>query len=321
MKYTVTGGAGFIGSNLVDELISRGHEVVVIDNLSSGKKENINPKATFVEADIICCRQGHYPSSVYKQFPCPSRDTLLVEKAIKGSEAIFHLAALARVQPSIDNPVFYNKVNVDGTINLLKIANDAGVKRFVFSASSSAYGETEILPSKESDPIEPLSPYGLQKVIGEQYRKLFSTIYDIETVSLRYFNVFGERMSLDGGYRLVIPIFASQMINGKPMTVRGDGEQKRDFIYVGDVVEANILASTSKKVGNGEVLNIGSGESISINSIASFFGGEVEYVPALLEPKNTLADNSLARNLLDWDPKTPVEQWIPKYKKELGIKA
>jgi len=303
MKYIVTGGAGFIGSNLVDELINQGHEVIVFDDLSTGKKENINPLAEFMPLDTS-------KSPPWTESP---------NRAFEGIDTVFHLAALARVQPSIDDPILYNRVNVDSTINLLKIANDAGVRRFVFSASSSAYGETEALPSREDGPIDPLSPYGLQKVIGEQYCKLFSTIYNIETVSLRYFNVFGERMSLEGGYRLVMPIFASQMTKGEPMTIRGDGEQKRDFIYVKDVVNANILASKSKKVGGGEVLNIGSGESISINSIARMFGGRFKYVPALLEPKNTQADNSLAKKLLGWSPQTTVEEWIPQYKKQLGL--
>ena len=319
MKCVVTGGAGFVGSNLVDELISQGHEVVVIDNLCNGKKENINPNATFIEADLNCCRQGTYPSSVYKQFPCPSRDTELVENAIKDSHVIFHLAALARVQPSIEDPVSFNDSNVGGTLNILMIAKKLGIKRFVYSASSSAYGNAKIFPTPESHPTNPLSPYGLQKLIGEQYCKVFAICYGLETVCLRYFNVFGERQSLDGAYCLVMGIFANQKLQGKPMTIVGDGEQRRDFTYVGDIVRANILASKSDRVGYGEVINIGNGDNRSVNQLADLIGGPREYIESRLEPKQTLADNKKALDLLGWSPTVTLEEWVPKYKKELGI--
>jgi UDP-glucose 4-epimerase len=319
MKCVVTGGAGFVGSNLVDELISQGHEVVVIDNLCNGKKENINPNATFIEADLNCCRQGTYPSSVYKQFPCPSRDTELVENAIKDSHVIFHLAALARVQPSIEDPVSFNDSNVGGTLNILMIAKKLGIKRFVYSASSSAYGNAKIFPTPESHPTNPLSPYGLQKLIGEQYCKVFAICYGLETVCLRYFNVFGERQSLDGAYCLVMGIFANQKLQGKPMTIVGDGEQRRDFTYVGDIVRANILASKSDRVGYGEVINIGNGDNRSVNQLADLIGGPREHIESRLEPKQTLADNKKALDLLGWSPTMTLEEWVPKYKKDLGI--
>lgn len=319
MKCVVTGGAGFVGSNLVDELISQGHEVVVIDNLCNGKKENINPNATFIKADLNCCRQGSYPSSVYKQFPCPSRDTALVENAIQDSHVIFHLAALARVQPSIEDPVSFNDSNVGGTLNILMIAKKLGIKRFVYSASSSAYGNAKIFPTPESHPTNPLSPYGLQKLIGEQYCKVFAICYGLETVCLRYFNVFGERQSLDGAYCLVMGIFANQKLQGKPMTIVGDGEQRRDFTYVGDIVRANILASKSDRVGYGEVINIGNGDNRSVNQLADLIGGPREHIENRLEPKQTLADNKKALDLLGWSPTVTLEEWMPKYKKDLGI--
>lgn len=309
-KFTVTGGAGFIGSNLVDALIDEGHEVVVVDSLISGKKENINSKAEFIQADINACRQEPSTLSSY---------TEKVEEAITGSEAIFHLAALARVQPSIDDPVTFNDSNVNGTLNMLVIARKLGVKRFVYSASSSAYGDAEVLPTPESHPINPLSPYGLQKLIGEQYCKVFSICYGLETVCLRYFNVFGERQSLEGAYCLVTGIFANQRLKGEPMTIVGDGEQRRDFTYVGDVVRANILASESSKVGSGDVINIGNGDNRSVNQLANLVGGPRINIESRLEPTETLADNTKAKELLGWSPTMSIEDWMPSYKKELGL--
>lgn len=309
-KFTITGGAGFIGSNLVDKLINEGHEVVVIDSLVTGKKENINPQAKFVQADINACRQGTHPLSAH---------TEKVEKVIEGSDAIFHLASLARVQPSIKNPVAFNDTNVNGTLNMLVMAHKLGIKRFVYSASSSAYGNAKIFPTPETHPTNPLSPYGLQKLIGEQYCKVFSICYGLETVCLRYFNVFGERQPLEGAYCLVMGIFAKQRLEGKPMTIVGDGEQKRDFTYVGDVVKANILAAQSDKVGYGEVINIGNGDNRSVNQLADLIGGPRLNVEPRLEPKITLADNKKARELLGWSPSVTLEDWMPKYKKELNL--
>ena len=299
MKCLVTGGAGFIGSNLVDKLIEDGHEVNILDNLSTGKKENINEKANFFKGDIS------YPT--------------LDKKIFEGVDVVFHTAALARVQPSIDDPVEFDKVNVGGTLNMLKLAVDNGVKRFVYSASSSAYGNTDKLPQKETDPTDPLSPYGVQKMVGEIYCTMFPKVYDIETVSLRYFNVYGERQSLEGAYCLVMGIFAQQRLNGKPMTINGDGEQRRDFTYVGDVVDANIRAATSDKVGNGEVINIGSCDNKSVNELADLIGGERIHREPVIEPFATLADNTKAKELLGWEPKQNFEEWVSKYKQDLGL--
>lgn len=302
MKYLVTGGAGFIGSNLVDELISQGHEVTVIDNLCSGKFENVNPKAKLLVFDLS--------NQLNK--------TAMI-KAMEGCDCVFHLAALARVQPSIENPELFNQANVDGTLNTLICAKEAGVKRLVYSASSSAYGNAKMFPTPETHPTNPLSPYGLQKLIGEQYCKVFSICYGLETVCLRYFNVFGERQNLEGAYCLVMGIFANQKLQGQPMTIVGDGNQKRDFTYVGDVVRANILSSKSDRVGYGEVINIGNGDNRSINQLADLIGGPREHIANRLEPKQTLADNKKALNLLGWSPTVMLEEWLPKYKKDLGI--
>ena len=302
MKYVVVGGAGFIGSHIVDKLVEQNHEVVIIDNLSTGKMENVNPKASVEYIDI---------SNVNE---CPN----MVE-IMSGADALFLLAAKARVQPSIENPVEYETNNTIGTLNVLKCASDAGVRRVVYSASSSAYGNTEKLPSVESDPINPMSPYGAQKYYGEVMCKMFSEVYGLETVSLRYFNIYGERQNVGGAYAMVIGIFADQKLRGEIMTINGDGEQRRDFTYVGDVVNANILASQSEKVGKGEVINIGNGDNRSINDIADMIGGERIHREPVIEPKETLADNTKARELLGWKPTQNIEDWVPGYKKELGL--
>lgn len=302
MKYIVTGGAGFIGSNLVDLLIDEKHEVVVIDNFSSGKKENCNPQAKYFELDI----------SDYSNF----KD---LKNILLGSNGVFHLAALPRVQESIDNPLQFEKNNTLSTINLLKACVDSKVKRLVYSASSSAYGNTIKLPSKEEDPINPISPYAMQKYYGEVACKMFSNVYGIETVSLRYFNVYGERQSLEGAYALVMCVFARQRLNNEPLTIRGDGEQRRDFTHVMDIARANLLAMNSEKVGKGEVINIGNSDNRSVNQIAKMIGGPTIKVKPVIEPRETLADNTKAKNLLGWEPQVIIEEWVPKYKKDLGI--
>ena len=188
-KAIVTGGAGVIGSNLVNRLIEKGIEVVVLDNLSTGKEENINPKAKFIQCAIS-------KSSIFD-----------LMYNMKGADVVFHLAALARVQPSIEDPIPFNEVNITGTLNILLAAHKTGIKRVVYSASSSAYGNTDILPTPEDAPTNPLSPYGLQKYVGEQYCKMFSEVYGLDTVSLRYFNVYGEQMNFGGAYKTVIAVF------------------------------------------------------------------------------------------------------------------
>ena len=300
-KAIVTGGAGFIGSNLVDKLIDMGVEVHIIDDLSTGFEKNINPKATFHKIDISTMN----PDLAWYEF--------------KNTDVVFHLAALARVQPSIEDPIPFDSVNVGGTLRMLKLAHKLGIKRFVYSASSSCYGNATKFPTPEEHSTNPLSPYGLQKYVGEQYCKMFSEVYGLDTVSLRYFNVYGERMSLDGGYCLAMGIFAKQMLDGKPLTITNDGEQRRDFTYVGDVCDANILAATLKENIKGDVFNIGNGNNYSINEVADMLGGEKTYGEKRIEPFQTLADNSKAMLILDWDPKGNLPTWIKKYKKDLGI--
>ena len=301
MKYVITGGAGFIGSNLVDELVSQSHEVHVIDNFISGKKENCNKDAKYHEIDIA-----------------DEANLSIIKNVLDKCDTVFHCAALARVQPSILNPIKYELNNTIGIMNMLKCSVDMDVRRFVYSASSSAYGSTKKLPSKESDKPNPISPYANQKYYGELCCKMFSKVYSIETVSLRYFNVYGERQNLGGAYATVVGIFLNQSINKKPLTINGDGDQRRDFTYVGDVVSANILAAKSKNVGKGEVINIGNGENLSINELAKNIGGEVIYNKALNEPFANLADIKKAKKLLDWEPTTDLISWIKNYKKLKG---
>lgn len=295
----VTGGAGFIGSNLVDELIVRGNDVIVIDNLATGKRENLNPLAEFHELDI--------------------RNLEAIKPLFEGVDYVFHIAALPRVQPSIEDPLTFHTVNVNGTLNVLKASADAKVKKVIFSSSSSIYGNQEKMPLKEDMPGNPISPYALQKYLGELYCRLFSQIYGLPTVSLRYFNVYGKRQPLEGAYRLVLGIFINQRLKNEPMTITGDGEQRRDFTGVVDVVRANILAANSPKVGRGEVINIGQGHNYSVNEVARIIGGPTINIAARLEPRITLADNSLAKELLGWEPTVNLPEWLEEYKREIGF--
>ena len=301
-KAVVTGGAGFIGSNLAKNLLLENWKVNIIDNFSEGKMSNVPMGAKIYQTDLR-----------YKE----NEDTIL--GALKGADCVFHLAALPRVQPSIDHPIEYHDANVNATLNILNLSKQAGVKKFILSSTSAVYGDTNQFPTSEKANIDPLSPYGLHKLIGEQYCTLFSKLYDIKTVCLRYFNVFGDNMPLEGAYTLVMGVFAQQMLRGEPMTIRGDGEQRRDFVHVDDVSKANILAATSKKVGKGECINIGSGENRSVNQIAELMGEDKIHVNPVVEPRITLCDNSLAKQLLDWSPKHSVEDFMPWWLKKLGI--
>lgn len=290
MKYLVTGGAGFIGSNLVDELIKLGHSVRVLDNFSTGKKENLNPEANFYQVDI--------------------RNLEEINPLFKGADGVFHLAALPRVQESIENPKETNDININGTLNILMAAQKNNVKRVVYSASCAVYGDTDILPSHEEIKPNPKSPYGLQKYVGEEYCKLFSLVHGLETVSLRYFNAYGPRMADTGAYFTVISVFLQQKKAGKPLSITGDGTQTRDFVHVSDIAKSNILAMNNEKIGKGEVINIGSGKHYSINHIASLVGGPTISISPRIEPKNTLADIKKVYKLLNWKPEIELEEGI-----------
>lgn len=300
MKHAVIGGAGFIGHHIVNKLIDRGDEVIIIDNLSTGRKENINEKAKFHQFDIT--------------------DTVaqkVISDLLHGVDTVFLTAALARVQPSIENPIRYNEANVTGVLRVLEACRTAKVRRVVYSASSSAYGETTIFPTPESAKTSPLSPYALQKYIGEQYCKLYSQVYGLDTVSLRYFNVYGEGMSNEGAYKMVLSVFGEQYKNNLPLTYTNDGTQLRDFTYVMDVVAANILAGDYTELLNGDVFNVGNGNNYSVNEIIAMFGGPNKFLENRIEPSCTLADNSKLRTKFGWEPKGHLPTFIEQYKKDL----
>lgn len=303
MKQTflVTGGAGFIGTNLCGKLVSEGHNVLVVDDLCAGKAERLPKEVVFKKIDI--------------------RNTEALTEAAEGVDVIVHLAALPRVQTSIEDPVTTHDVNVNGTLSVLEAARAAGVKRVVFAASSSAYGNQETLPLSLELTPQPLSPYALHKLVGEEMLKVWHRVYELETVSLRFFNVYGPHFDPNGPYALVIGKFLDMKKAGRPLTITGDGIQTRDFTHVDDVNEAIIKAATLDTVGAGEVLNIGAGRQVSINEIAELIGGEIEYIAPRLEPKHTLADISKTKELLGWEPKISIEEGVAKLKREFGLSS
>lgn len=312
MKYIVTGGAGFIGSHITDALIKDGHEVIIIDNLVNGKKENINKEAKFYKLDI--------------------RDEADIDYLFKGVDGIFHAAALARIQLSFEDPDLYFKVNVIGTRNILALAKKYGVKRVVYSASSSAYGSSDVLPLKEDFKLfaQAAHPYGSTKRMGEMLmRDMGRATGGPETVCLRYFNVYGPRQTtaIDGPYATVIGIFWDLARQGKPLKVVPTGYQKRDFTWVGDIVAANLMAMHSSNVGNGEILNVGSGINHSIWDVACLIlglskdtkseellaSGKCVFAPERRgEVSASLADISQTKNILGWEPKMRLEEGVKK---------
>lgn len=292
-KYLITGAAGFIGSNLVEALVDRGDEVVGIDNFITGKYRNIEPfldHIEFLEGDV--------------------RDLDSCRRVCRGVDFVLHQAALGSVPRSVDDPITSNEHNVNGTLNMLVAARDAGVKRFVYAASSSAYGDTRVLPKVETMHAEPLSPYAVSKFVGELYGKVFWRVYGLPTIGLRYFNVFGRRQDPDGMYAAVIPRFAKAILRGERPTIYGDGEQTRDFNYIDNVIQANLKACVAPESALGKVFNIGGGKCISLNALLRKMLGllrsdlEPKYGPARPgDVRDSLADFSKARELLGYNPR------------------
>jgi UDP-N-acetylglucosamine/UDP-N-acetyl-alpha-D-glucosaminouronate 4-epimerase len=296
--YLVTGGAGFIGSHLAEELLRRGHRVRVADSLVTGRRENLQTLngIEFLEGDLA--------------------DAGFARRAVAGAEVVLHQAAIASVPRSVKDPITSNRANVDGTLNVLVAARDAGVRRVVFAGSSSVYGDSSALPKHEAMPTNPLSPYALQKAVGEQYLGMFTRLYGLETVSTRYFNVFGPRQDPSSPYSGVISVFATALLENRPPTIYGDGEQTRDFTYVANVVDGVLRAAEAANV-SGEVINVATGGRISLNDLFDtmkhIVGGTVE--PIYAEPRagdvrDSQADIGKARRLLGYEPVVSFEEGL-----------
>ena len=299
----VTGGAGFIGSNLTEELLKRGHVVRVLDDFSTGKRENLifdvkYPSLKVIEGDI--------------------RDLHTCQKAVEGMEYVFHQGALPSVQRSVEDPETSNAVNAGGTLNILLAARVKGVKRVIYASSSSVYGDTPTLPKHEEMPTNPLSPYALQKCVGEHYCRLFYQLYGLETISLRYFNIFGPKQDPNSLYSAVIPKFIDALIRDRPPVIFGDGEQSRDFTYIENVVQANLLAMSAEHL-HGEAINIACGKRISLNQLfhvlKEILGSKVS--PLYQEPrkgdvKHSLADIRKGKEIVGYEPTVGVEIGLKK---------
>jgi len=297
-KIIVTGGAGFIGSHLTDALIAFGHRVTVVDNLMLGQKKFINKKAKFVKADI-------------RNFP-------VIKKIIRGADAVFHLAADPRLPLSIEDPKTTHEINVTGTLNVLEAARLGKVRKVIFSSSCAVYGDQPV-PFREEYVPAPLNPYSMHKLMGEEYCRLYNSLFGLETVCLRYFNVYGPRKLATGAYPMVIPIFLEQKKRGQKLTIVGDGESTRDYVHVSDVVRANIAAWESK-IGDGGVYNVGTGRQVSVNEIAELIGGKTKNLPARRgEMRYVAADNKKALRDLGWAPKTKFEDGLESLKKDWRI--
>jgi nucleoside-diphosphate-sugar epimerase len=298
-KYLVTGGAGFIGSHIVKRLVDDGVQVRVVDNLSTGQARRLDALRSaiqFIEGDLA--------------------EETIARQAVEGIDFVLHQAAVPSVQRSVADPVGTNRANVTATLNLLESCRRARVRRLVYAASSSAYGDTEILPKHEDMPANPLSPYALQKFIGERYCKLYYELYGLETVSLRYFNVFGPRQDPHSEYSAVIPKFIKGLLAKQPITIYGDGEQSRDFTYIDNVVEANLLALATPNAA-GKTYNIGCGERITLNRLVTLLEqqlgtkAQMSYAPPKTgDVRHSLADIGRAKVLLHYRPRVMVEEGL-----------
>ncbi len=293
-KCLVTGGAGFIGSHLVDRLLDEGHEVVVLDNFSTGRPENLahqrgSARLKVQQADIA--------------------DPAVIRPWFNDVDWVFHIAALADIVPSIQRPLDYHRSNVDGTVSVLEAARAAGVKRFLYAASSSCYGIPDTYPTAESADIRPQYPYALSKYLGECCVMHWGLVYGLPVVCLRLFNVYGPRSRTSGTYGAVFGVFLAQKLAGRPFTVVGDGTQTRDFTFVSDVVNAFVTAAESDV--SGEIMNVGSGDTYSVNLLVELLGGEVTYIPRRPgEPDCTFADTAKIRRLLGWQPRVDFDRGV-----------
>jgi nucleoside-diphosphate-sugar epimerase len=296
--YLVTGGAGFIGSHLAEELVRRGHKVRVVDSLITGKRQNLAhiPGVDFLEGDLA--------------------DIATARRAAEGIDYVLHQAAIPSVPRSVTDPIASNRANVDAALNILVAARDAGVKRLVYAGSSSAYGNTPTLPKREDMPPAPLSPYALQKLVTEQYCQMFTTLYGFETVTIRYFNVFGPRQDPGSPYSGVISLFSTALLEGRRPTIYGDGEQTRDFTYIANVVDGVLRACEARNAA-GQVINVATGDRVSLNELLGLLnrlvGTQLEAVyqdPRAGDVKDSLADITKARTLLGYSPLVGLEEGL-----------
>ena len=305
MRYLVTGGAGFIGSNLTEALVKLGEEVVVLDNLSTGKLSNIEP---FLKNDGITFIEGTIT------------DPETCAEACRGVDYILHQAAFVSVPGSVEDPKTTHETNVTGTVNLFNAARDAGVRRIVWASSTAVYGDSDVLPNVETMPLCPLSPYAASKAAGEMYARAFSEAYGMSIIGLRYYNVFGKRQNPSSAYAAVIPLFVSGLLKGEQVTIFGDGEQTRDFVFIENVVRANIKAATqSGPEASGHSFNIGCGKSISINKLYEIIASELhsDVKPVYAHPRpgdvrDSVADISAAKEAFGYEPEIDVEKGLKK---------
>lgn len=298
-NYLVTGGAGFIGSHLAAELVRRGHRVRVLDNFSTGRRENLAEVAHRIEL---------VEGDLRKPADC--------RRACAGMEVVFHQGAIPSVPKSVENPVASHEANIDGTFHLLEAARAAGCRRVVYAASSSAYGDVPTLPKREDQRPLPLSPYGVQKLAGELYLRAYFECFGLETISLRYFNVFGPRQDPQSQYAAAIPAFVTAILAGRPPTIYGDGEQTRDFTYIDNVVHANCLAADAPRTA-GQVVNVACGESISLNRIVArineHLGTNIRPIYAPMragDVRHSLADIGLAREVIGYRPQVSFDEGL-----------
>jgi len=297
MKSIVTGGAGFIGSHIVDRLCELGHEVIVIDNETSTVHENFwyNPTVKY--------------NNNYYKYDIADYDK--IRPLFEGVDYVFHLAAESRIQPAIDNPLLCFRTNSFGTAVILQCAREAGVKRVMYSSTSSAYGLKNTPPLEETMPNDCLNPYSVAKTSGEEACKMYSKLFGLDTVIFRYFNVYGAREPLKGPYAPVVGLFIRQAKAGEPLTIVGDGLQRRDFTHVSDVVDANILAMRCDKIIAGQTFNIGTGKNHSVLELAKMISSLIKFIPPRpAEARETLANNSKAKSVLEWNPKKQIEDYI-----------
>ena len=298
-KAVVTGGGGFIANTIARQLVDAGYETHLVDVDFSFRDAMLPAEATRHTQDV--------------------RETDAIQKIFSGADVVFHTAAVPRVPYSIEYPVETTDQNITGTVSVLTAAARAKVRRVVYSSSGSSYGDQTTMPLVESMEANPVHPYGLQKYVGELFAKMWHEVYGIETVSLRYFNVYGPGLDPNGPYALAIGRFLQAAMDKKPIVIYGDGTITRDFTHVRDVAAANLLAAESTKVGKGEVFNIGAGRQTKIQTLAEMFGTEITYGPARIESHDSVADNSKAREILGWSPKMTLEEGIAELKKEAGL--